>query len=124
MLFKLVKFIAVGFSGLIIDFSITFLCKEKALLNKYLSNSIGFSVATFSNYIWNRTWTFNSENPQLLIEFSAFLTISIIGLLINNITLWQIHNNLKITFYLSKFGAIIVTTIWNFTANYYFTFQL
>lgn len=29
MLFKLIKFLFVGFSGLFIDFGLTFLCKEK-----------------------------------------------------------------------------------------------
>ncbi len=124
MIFKLLKFILVGFSGLIIDFGITFICKEKVFLNKYISNSIGFAVAALSNYIFNRIWTFGSNNPELLIEFSSFLLVSIIGLLINTSILWQIHNNLKVNFYLSKFGAIVVTTLWNFLANYYFTFQM
>ena len=124
MIFKLLKFTLVGFSGLIIDFGITFICKEKIILNKYISNSIGFVFAALSNYIFNRIWTFGSNNPELLIEFSSFLLVSIIGLFINTSILWQIHNNLKVNFYLSKFGAIVVTTLWNFLANYYFTFQM
>ena len=124
MIIKLFKFIAVGFSGLIIDFGITFLCKEKILLNKYISNSIGFAIAASSNYFFNRIWTFNSSNPNITIEFSSFLLVSIIGLLINNSILWLIHNKMGINFYLAKFGAILVTTFWNFFANYYFTFQM
>ncbi len=124
MIFKLFKFIIVGFSGLIIDFSITFLCKEKVLLNKYISNSIGFTIAASSNYFFNRIWTFNSNNSEVLIEFSSFLLVSIIGLLINNSTLYLIHTKMKINFYLAKFGAIFITTFWNFFANYFFTFQM
>jgi len=123
MIIKLIKFVIVGFSGLIIDFGITFLCKEKVLLNKYISNSIGFTIAASSNYVFNRIWTFSSNNPEILIEFSSFLLVSIIGLLINNSILWLIHNNMRINFYLAKFGAIVVTTLWNFFTNYYFTFQ-
>ena len=124
MIFKFLKFVVVGFSGLIIDFGITFLCKEKVLLNKYLSNSIGFTIAASSNYIFNRIWTFSSNNPEVLIEFSSFLLVSIIGLLINNSILWLIHNKMGINFYLAKFGAILITTLWNFFANYYFTFMV
>ena len=124
MIFKFIKFIIVGFSGLIIDFGITFLCKEKVLLNKYLSNSIGFTIAASSNYVFNRIWTFNSNNPNITIEFSSFFFVSIIGLLINNSILWLIHNKMGINFYLAKFGAILVTTLWNFFANYFFTFQV
>ena len=124
MIIQLFKFIAVGFSGLIIDFGITFLCKEKILLNKYISNSIGFAIAASSNYFFNRIWTFNSSNPNITIEFSSFLLVSIIGLLINNSILWLIHNKMGINFYLAKFGAIVITSFWNFFANYFFTFQL
>ena len=124
MIIQLFKFIAVGFSGLIIDFGITFLCKEKILLNKYISNSIGFAIAASSNYFFNRIWTFNSSNPNITIEFSSFLLVSIIGLLINNSILWLIHNKMGINFYLAKFGAILITTLWNFFANYFFTFSL
>jgi len=122
MIIKLLKFVVVGFSGLIIDFGLTFICKEKLSLNKYLSNSIGFLVAASSNYFLNRVWTFESENPEIIVEFSSFFFVSIIGLLINNSILWLIHNKVGINFYLAKFGAILITTLWNFFANYYFTF--
>ena len=100
------------------------MCKEKLTLNKYLSNSIGFLFAASSNYFLNRLWTFGSKNPEIIVEFTSFFFISIIGLLINNSILWLIHNKMKISFYFSKFAAIVITTIWNFLANYYFTFQM
>ncbi len=122
MIIKLIKFIIVGCSGLIIDFLLTYVCKEKLVLNKYISNSIGFTNACISNYILNRIWTFSSQNPNISTEFITFIFVSIIGLIINNSLLWLIHNKFNINFYLSKFGAIILTTIWNFLANYYITF--
>ena len=124
MIFKFIKFSAVGFSGLIIDFGITFFCKEKILLNKYVANTIGFIIAASSNYIFNRIWTFSSNNHEILIEFSTFITISIIGLLINNSILWIAINKMKNNFYFSKMVAIGITTIWNFFANFYITFAI
>tara|TARA_B100001741_G_C16530131_1_gene589167 strand:- start:534 stop:908 length:375 start_codon:yes stop_codon:yes gene_type:complete len=124
MIIKLIKFITVGFSGLIIDFSITYICKEKVLINKYLSNSLGFTIAATSNYFLNRIWTFKSENPEILTELSTFFIISIVGLFINNSMLWVLNNNFRINFYLAKLGAIIITTFWNFFANYYLTFAI
>ena len=123
MIFKLFKFIIVGSSGLLIDFGLTFVCKERLSLNKYLSNSIGFLLAASSNYFLNRVWAFRSNNPEIIVEFASFFFVSIIGLLINNSILWLIHNKMGINFYLAKFGAILVTTLWNFFANYYFTFH-
>ena len=45
---KFLKFGVVGFSGVFVDFGITWLCKEKIRLNKYLSNAIGFICAATS----------------------------------------------------------------------------
>lgn len=122
VLLKFIKFCAVGGSGVIVDFSLTYLCKEKFRLNKYLSNSIGFMIAASSNYILNRIWTFDSINQDIKTEYLSFIFVSTVGLLINNLTLWVVHKKMKFNFYLSKIGAIGVATIWNFLANYSFAF--
>lgn len=111
VLLKFIKFCTVGGSGVIVDFSLTYLCKEKFRLNKYLSNSIGFMIAASSNYILNRIWTFDSINQDIKTEYLSFIFVSTVGLLINNLTLWVVHKKMKINFYLSKIGAIGVVTI-------------
>ena len=122
ILFKFIKFGIVGFSGMIVDFGITFICKEKLKIQKYLSNALGFSVAATTNWLLNRIWTFSSNNPQILGEYLRFFAVSIIGLGVNTLILWLLTDRAKLNFYLSKIGAIGVTTIWNFLANNYFTF--
>ncbi|MCD4744872.1 MAG: GtrA family protein [Bacteroidales bacterium] len=121
-IWKFIKFGIVGFSGLIVDFGITYICKEKIRIQKYISNAIGFIVAASTNYILNRIWTFQSHNPQIALEYSQFLIISLIGLGINTLILWLIVSKLKKNFYLSKLFAIAVVTIWNFLANAFITF--
>ncbi len=123
LLIKLIKFCIVGCSGLILDFLTTWILKEKIKINKYLSNSIGFLIAATSNYIINRVWTFNSLNSNLIEEYSIFIFISSIGLLINNTILFITHDKLYFKFYTAKVIAIIVTTVWNFTGNYFYTFS-
>lgn len=122
MFIKFLKFGLVGFSGLIIDFSITFLLKEKLKIHRYIANSCGFITAASSNYILNRFWTFQSHNTMILVEYGSFIFISVIGLAINNLFLYLFEK--KFRFYFAKFCAIIITTIWNFTANYFFTFNI
>lgn len=123
LLLKFLKFGAVGLSGTIIDFFFTWLCKEKLRWNKFLSNSIGFTLAATSNYILNRIWTFESENPDIPREYLSFVFVSVIGLGLNNLFLFLFHEKLKMNFYLAKVFAIAMVTIWNFTANYLITFQ-
>ncbi|HOG37220.1 MAG TPA: GtrA family protein [Paludibacteraceae bacterium] len=120
---KFIKFCVVGASGMVVDFGVTWILKEKLKVNKYIANSIGFILAATSNYVWNRLWTFQSENSGIAVEYLSFIGISIIGLLINNIVVYILNDKLKITFYLSKLFAICVVTLWNFLMNFFFTFN-
>jgi putative flippase GtrA len=120
MIFKFLKFVIVGFSGLIVDFSITILLKEKLKVQRYISSSAGFILAATSNYMFNRFWTFQSNNPRIFEEYGTFLLISLIGLFINNLFLYLFEKKLR--FYFAKFLAVMVTSVWNFSANYWLNF--
>lgn len=121
---KFIKFAVVGFSGMIIDFSVTWLFKEKFKANKYLANSLGFITAATSNYFLNRVWTFRSHQENIHLEFASFFTVSVIGLLINNLIIYLLTEKMKTNFYLAKFIAIGVVVVWNFFANYLVTFNM
>lgn len=121
-LLKFVKFGIVGFSGVIVDFSITFVCKEYLKIQKYIANAIGFTIAASTNYFLNRVWTFESTNPNIMMEFSRFFIIALIGLGINSAIVWAMSGKFKINFYIAKIVATIVVTAWNFLINAYYTF--
>ena len=121
---KFIKFGIVGFSGLLIDFGITYLLKEVLKVQKFLANAIGFLTAASSNYILNRVWTFQSTNPDVAVEFGKFFFVSVIGLGINSLVLWVLNVKFRLNFYFAKLLAIIVTTFWNFIANYLYTFTM
>ena len=101
-IFKFLKFGVVGILGMAVDFLITWLCKEKLQFDKYISNSIGFIIAASSNYFFNRVWTFQSTNNQIVKEYSSFLLISIFGLGLNNLIIYVVHEKMKFNFYLAK----------------------
>lgn len=120
---KFIKFCVVGFSGMLIDFGATWLLKEKVKVNKYIANSTGFILAATSNYIWNRFWTFHSENNHIATEYFSFILISLVGLAINNLIIYIFSDRMKFNFYLAKLLAIGVVTLWNFIMNYLITFS-
>lgn len=122
-LFKFLKFAAVGATGVVVDYGFTYLFKEVFKVQKYISNSIGFTIAASTNYILNRIWTFESDNPDIAWEYTEFLVISLIGLGLNNLFLWLFHSRFKLNFYVAKLIAIGIVTIWNFLANYFITFN-
>ena len=122
ILMKFIRFGVVGFSGVFVDFGITFIGKELLKIQKYVANAIGFTVAASTNYVLNRVWTFHSHNPEIAMEYFKFIVISFIGLGINTLILWVLVSKFKQNFYLSKLFAIGVVTVWNFVANILYTF--
>lgn len=122
LLLKFLKFGVVGFTGMLVDFGVTFIFKEWIKVQKYVANAIGFTVAASTNYVLNRSWTFHSHDPHIAVQFSKFFFVSLLGLGINTFVIWAITKKFKSNFYFAKLIAIGVVTIWNFFANLAFTF--
>ncbi|RTL58633.1 MAG: GtrA family protein [Sphingobacteriales bacterium] len=120
---KFIKFGLVGVTGIIVDFSVTWFCKERLRWNKFLANSVGFTLAVINNYILNRVWTFESHNRQVALQFSLFLLVSLAGLLINNFLLWLLLKQTQKNFYLVKLIVTGIVFFWNYFANSYITFK-
>src|SRR5579871_5756372 len=120
---KFLKFGTVGFSGMAVDFGITYLFKEKFRLNKYVSNTTGFFAAATSNFILNRLWTFESDDPQVAFQYMKFLSLSTVGVLLSNGIIYVLHEKWKWNFYFAKLISIGIVLFWNFFASYFFTFR-
>ena len=123
IVYKLIKFMLVGIGGTAIDFGITYLLKEKAKINKYIANSIGYMSAASSNYIFTRIWAFDNTSPEILMQYLIFVTISLIGLGLMNLFIWIFHEKFKINFYFAKVLALLIVLVWTFSAHYTITFS-
>jgi putative flippase GtrA len=122
-IFQFIRFGIVGFSGVFVDFGLTWIFREKLKFNQYLANSIGFCAAVCWNFWLNRIWTFESRDPNLAGQFGKFFLVSLIGLGLNNGLIYLFSEKLKFKFYPSKLVATGLILIWNFFANRTFTFR-
>ena len=125
---KFIKCGVVGASGMVIHGGLLFLLKEVAGMNPFIANPIGFIAAASSNYFLNRIWTFHSKEKQVGVEYVKFILVSIIGLGINNGSLWLMSRLLPSwaedwRFYVLWVVAVGITTLWNFFGNLLFTFR-
>ena len=128
LILKFVKFGVVGASGMVVHGGVLYLMKEVAGLNPFVANTIGFVTAATTNYILNRIWTFRSREKQVGVEYVKFILVSVVGLGINNGTLWLMGKLLPSwgadwRFYILWVIAVGVTTLWNFFGNMLFTFR-
>jgi putative flippase GtrA len=117
------KFGCVGVSGMIIDFSTTWLLKEKLQVHQYVANAIGFVLAVINNYTLNKYWTFSTVTTTGNNQFLLFLAVALGGLLLNNLSLHILLKKYKYNFYFLKLIVIFIVFIWNFTLNSLITFK-
>ncbi len=127
---RFIKFALVGTLGMVVDLTILNVLHGLVGLHLLVANSISFSAAVISNFTWNRLWTFpETRDRPVSTQLVQFSIVSIIGLAINNLVLWQFYHWLQP--YLSnpwdynaaKILAIGVVLFWNFGANRLWTFR-
>lgn len=81
-------------------------------------NAAGFVCANLNSYFANRSWTFPNQSSASLGQFSAFLSIAFIGLLINSALLWTLTGGSPTSLWhlnLAKAAASAVSMVWNFS---------
>jgi len=113
----------VGGSGLVIDMGLTWLFKDVLGFNPYVAHIIGFLCAVGNNYVLNKYWTFQEQSKISGTQFSYFLIVSLIGLVLSTCSLFVLHNYLNISFYLSKLISIGIVSVWNYLINRYWVFN-
>lgn len=123
ILIKFIKFIVVGVNGMVVDFTGTYFVKDKLKQNQYIANSVGFLLGATNVYFINRVLTFESCDKDVLMEYSRFILIYSIGLIINNLIVYLMNQKMQIRFYIAKLVAIGITAFWNFFANYFYNFN-
>ncbi|MBN1486705.1 MAG: GtrA family protein [Anaerolineae bacterium] len=144
---RFLKFAVVGTIGAIVDFGTFNLLQSLTSLSVTLSNTISFTVAVISNFIWNRFWTYpDSRSKPISKQVVQFFVVNIAGWAINTsillllkdpstilltslgqITALEILSNPATLSTLGKNAAKVVGTgvvmFWNFFVNRYWTYN-
>ncbi|MCR5445754.1 MAG: GtrA family protein [Bacteroidales bacterium] len=130
LILKFLKFGVVGASGFVIHGGLLYLLRDVVGINQFVANTVGFICAASSNYFLNRVWTFRSKEKQMGVEYLKFILVSIVGLGINNGSLWVLSRIVPQWtgegdwhFYILWVIAVGITTLWNFFGNMLFTFK-
>ena len=129
-LIRFIKFATVGAIGMVVDLIVLNLLHGIVGWSLLTANSISFSTAVFSNFTWNRLWTFpESRQRPLRTQLPQFALVNIIGLAINNVVLLTIFNLIRASisdpwnYNLGKVFAIGMVLFWNYGANRLWTYK-
>jgi len=120
---QFVKFGIVGVVSTVIDWGLFYLLNFTFGIYYLTAKVLSFAVAVINSFVWNRRWTFRSQNPNRNQEFVKFLVIALVGLSLNTLIMYlavSIFHTRKIVGLIFATGIV---TFWNFLANKYWTFQ-
>jgi len=138
---RFIKFALVGISGTLIDVGLFNLFNQGFGIAANSAKAYSFSLAVFNNFLWNRLWTFpESKSLPFIKQFSQYLLVSVIGLLINIFIFATFDprliiffdsvlpadfflNSIVIGHNVSVAIATIVVLFWNYFANRFWTFR-
>ena len=122
---RLIRFGAVGLTGVFVDMALLYLLSDPSTLGWPLTRSkiIASELAIINNFLWNDLWTFrdiSSHQPglrQRLERLLKFNVVCLAGLVLNVLLLNFLFNVFGINRYVANLIAIAAVTIWNFWVN-------
>lgn len=133
---QLVRFVVVGVINTGIDFLILnlemFLTGITSGSGMLAQNTISFGLATINSYYLNKRWTFgDQEKKKEGIKFAQFLTVSIIGIIINGAIVYVVTSfippmfgiNDQLWANVAKLAATAISLIWNFLGYKFIVFK-
>ncbi|MDJ0832861.1 MAG: GtrA family protein [Gammaproteobacteria bacterium] len=117
------KFSVVGVVNTLIHYALFYLLYSVFGVYHLLASTIGFIAAVINSFFFNKYWTFNSKSPNLGQQFVRFFIVSLLGLLINLMTMALLVEWLLIDPLLAQLAAIGLTLLVNFSGNKWWAFR-
>ncbi len=119
------RFIAIGFLNTGLDWATFFaLTSWVPFFTKHIlvANAISFAIGFTNSYIFNRRWTFKSQDARVGRQLTVFLLINLAGLGISQTILGTVYAATESRL-LSKAIAVALTLFWNYFAGRSFAFK-
>ncbi len=139
---RFVRFAVVGTIGAVVDFGTFNLLSTVLGIHHVVASVFSFSAAIFSNFVWNRYWTYpDSRSKPIARQMLEFSLVNVIGLGIRTplfaglstplTTLFGLVPLLPLSFVTAEFlghnlalaVAVLVVMLWNFFVNRYWTYS-
>lgn len=112
---QIIKFGFVGGSAFLIDFAVLWILTDFAGVHYLVSNCISFTVSVIYNYILSVYWVFDSKGKhKKSTELVVFITLSVIGLGLNQLIYWLCVEFASLHYLFSKIIATAIVMVYNF----------
>jgi dolichol-phosphate mannosyltransferase len=121
---KIVKFGAVGGSGIVVNTAILYALTSMLGMYLMLSSILAIETAVVTNFVLNDLWTFGEDDKKRNVfeRFLMFNGVSMAGILINMAVLYVLTAFFGVYYLTANVVGIVVAFAWNFVLNRNFTF--
>ena len=118
------KFGVVGVIAFIIDYGLLALLTEVFGVNYLVSATISFTASVIFNYLASMRYVFTHKEGMsrrrefiIFVVLSVIVTLSVIGLIVNNLCMWAGVELAHIHYLITKIGATFIVMVWNFVTR-------
>jgi putative flippase GtrA len=118
-----VRYAVVGALAFCVDFGVTWLAVKALPL--LAANTIGFIAANVFNFVLAHGWVFGArfERKRFVPAYAAVLTVSLVGLLVNNAVVWILVGLSGMALLPGKIIATLAGLVWNFSARKFWIYK-
>lgn len=88
-----------------------------------IANVISWVGSVLFAYFANRTFVFESKNPKIIKELTAFVSSRVITLLLDMGTMFILSTLLHLNYNISKIVAMVLVTVGNYVISKVFVFK-
>ncbi|MFA6428780.1 MAG: GtrA family protein [Candidatus Buchananbacteria bacterium] len=119
---QFIKFCLVGFSNLLIDFSVYFITTRFFNFSIILANTCSFVLAVSWSFWLNKKWTFGNDSQNHHQQYYKFFVINILGMVWQTTILYCLVSYAGWYDLIAKGFAVVLVTFWNFGLSRYWVF--
>lgn len=121
-LIKAAKFAVVGVANTLIDYGVFALLAQLLSVNVYLAQVISYSCGILNSYIFNRSWTFQSQSKFFSPALVRFLVLNL-SMLALSTGLLAMFLQFGLTKLVAKACTVVVTMAIGFVVNRLWVFR-
>jgi putative flippase GtrA len=119
---QLIKFVAVGGTGYVVNLAVFALCVKVLGLHHLAAATAAFLVAVFNNFWWNRHWTFGARGGVAGTQAARFFTVSTAAFLFQAGILQLLVSTTTLPTIVAQAVSLVAATPLNFVGNKMWSF--
>lgn len=114
---QLARFGLIGISTVALDFGLLYLLTSVLSVHYLASTFLAFLIASAVNYWLSVRFVFDQGRHGLTKEYALFLGTTLVGLGLNQLTMWSLVSLAEVRYLPAKAFSLGVVTAWNFLSK-------